>query len=53
MLKNIIHSVKTVMGDIPVLIEGVASENEFITGIQSGADIAQGYFWKEENLIAN
>ncbi|HGY5076751.1 TPA: EAL domain-containing protein [Citrobacter gillenii] len=52
-LKNIIHSVKTVMGDIPVLIEGVASENELITGIQSGADIAQGYFWKEENLIAN
>lgn len=51
-LSSIIKVVKSVMGNFPVLIEGIESENQLIKCIQSGADIAQGYFWKKENLIA-
>lgn len=51
-LKDIVGVAKKVLGNVPVLIEGVESEMELNKSILSGADIAQGYYWKQNNLIA-
>ncbi|HHE6154970.1 EAL domain-containing protein [Citrobacter freundii] len=51
-LKDIIRLIKKALGIIPVLIEGVESERELHKGIASGADIAQGYYWRHKTVIA-
>lgn len=51
-LVDIIKLIREVLGNVPVLIEGIESEHDLNTGIVSGADIAQGYYWKRENIIA-
>ncbi|MDI7383112.1 EAL domain-containing protein [Cronobacter dublinensis] len=44
-LSNLINIVKKMLGNIPVLIEGVETLNDLALGASSGADIAQGYLW--------
>ncbi len=44
-LSNLINIVKKMLGNIPVLIEGVETLNDLAQGASSGADIAQGYLW--------
>ncbi len=51
-LKDIVWFIKKVMGNVPVLIEGVESDRELNNGIASGADIAQGYYWRHKSMIA-
>lgn len=51
-LKRTIELLKKTLGDIPVLVEGVEDALDLYRGIKSGADYAQGYYWKNENMIA-
>lgn len=51
-LKDIVRLVKSVLGNIPVLIEGVESERDLNTSMLCGADIAQGYYWEGKNIIS-
>ncbi|WP_181012961.1 EAL domain-containing protein [Citrobacter amalonaticus] len=48
-LGDVIHIVKKMLGDIPVLIEGVESESDLYKGMCSGANLAQGYYWNDSN----
>lgn len=50
-LGSIINLVREILKNVPVLIEGVESERDLNKGIISGADIAQGYYWKHKNII--
>lgn len=50
-LGNIINLIRKILKNVPVLIEGVESERDINKGITSGADIAQGYYWKHKNII--
>ena len=51
-LNEIIYIVKKMLDNIPVLIEGVESEVDLYKGMCSGANLAQGYYWKRKNIIA-
>lgn len=51
-LAGIIKLIKIVLGNLPVLIEGVESDYDLGKGVAAGADIAQGYLWNKQNLIA-
>ncbi|WP_164971837.1 EAL domain-containing protein [Lelliottia nimipressuralis] len=51
-LGDIIHIVKNILGDIPVLIEGVESKRDLEKGMCSGANLAQGYYWSNNNKVA-
>jgi EAL domain-containing protein (putative c-di-GMP-specific phosphodiesterase class I) len=51
-LKRTIELLKKTLGGIPVLVEGVEDTIDLYRGIKSGADYAQGYYWKNENMIA-
>lgn len=50
-LMGIVNLVRKILRNVPVLIEGVESERDLNTSIISGADIAQGYYWKNHNII--
>ncbi|EPZ2455096.1 EAL domain-containing protein [Citrobacter youngae] len=50
-INNIIHIVKKMLGNIPVLIEGVESETDLDRSLRSGANFAQGYYWNKNNKI--
>ncbi|HCR3980611.1 TPA: EAL domain-containing protein [Kluyvera ascorbata] len=50
-LKNIIQLVRQVLGNLPILIEGVETEGVKNKSMKYGADIGQGYLWNRQNLI--
>ncbi|HAS1942848.1 TPA: EAL domain-containing protein [Enterobacter asburiae] len=52
-LGEMIEIIKRIVGDIPVLIEGVESENDLVKGMRCGANLAQGYYWNDNNLKKN
>ncbi|TPD00077.1 EAL domain-containing protein [Escherichia coli] len=50
-LLNMINLLKNSFGNLPILIEGVESENILNLVLTSGANLAQGYYWNHHNLI--
>jgi len=52
-LGEMIDIIRRIIGDIPVLTEGVESESDLIKSIRCGATLAQGYYWNDNNLKKN
>lgn len=50
-LKHIIKSTNKILGNIPILIEGIESKSTLDIAIESGVSIAQGYYWERNILI--
>ena len=52
-LGEMINIIKRIIGDIPVLTEGVESESDLVQSMRCGATLAQGYYWNDSNLKKN